>query len=96
MFFNMKSQCCVCLIFLLLISGCYEHISNHCQLVSEQKADPPEERENYDPLLTPVTDVFSECYCVAEDGILAVGIAALWAVYIVGYSITHSDCTTFY
>ena len=80
MLFDMKSKICLCHVFLLFVSGCSGHISNHCQLLTDRRADPPEERENYNPWLTPVSDTVSECYCVAEDGVLAVGIAVVWVV----------------
>ena len=61
---------CVLLGFQLAVSGCGEHLSAHCQTLSDEIAGVPEMRENYNSVLTPVADVATECYCTVEDAAL--------------------------
>jgi hypothetical protein len=56
--------------FQLIVSGCAEHISAHCWAASHEIATPPEMRVNYSPILTPIFDATSECYCSFEDFII--------------------------
>ena len=63
----MRKVICVLLGFLLIVSGCSEHISAHCLNHSEEISFPPDMRENYHPTLTLITDVTGECYCHVED-----------------------------
>jgi hypothetical protein len=61
---------CVLLGFQLAVSGCGEHMSVHCRRFSGQIAADPGMRENYNSILTPITDVATECYCRVEDAAL--------------------------
>ena len=47
------------------------------------------EREDYNPLLTPATDVASECYCYTEDAVIAAGIGG--AIVAVGGALIMAD-----
>jgi len=62
---------CVLLGLQLAVSGCCgQHFSGHRPDISEQIAADPNMRENYNPTLTPITDVAAECYCHVEDAAL--------------------------
>ena len=73
----MKKVLCVLLGFLLIVSGCSEHLSDHCIEMSGEIAAPAELRENYNPILTPITDIAGECYCHIEDAALVVLVIGL-------------------
>ena len=77
----MKKVICVLLCFQFIVSGCSEHLSDHCMVMSAETALPPEQRENYHPVLTPITDVAGECYCHVEDA----AIVTLTTVFFVGW-----------
>ena len=77
----MRKVFCVLLGFLLIVSGCSEHFSAHCQEMSAEIDLPTELRENYHPVITPVTDVAGECYCHVEDA----AIVTLTTVFFVGW-----------
>ncbi len=74
----MKKVLCVLLGFLLIFSGCSEHLSDHCIELSAEIALPKELRENYHPVLTPITDVAGECYCHVEDAALVTLTIVFW------------------
>jgi hypothetical protein len=83
----MKKVICLFLGFLLIASGCSDHISDHCLEMSAEIALPTELRENYNPIVTPITDIVGECYCHVEDAALVVLVIAL----IVGLSYAGSS-----
>ena len=74
----MRKVICVLLGFQLIFSGCSEHISAHCQNLSDEIASSQDMRENYHPVLTPITDVASECYCHVEDAAWVALTVVLW------------------
>ena len=67
---KMRKVFCVFLGILLIVSGCSPHLSEHCQDISDEIDTYPDMRENYNPTLTPITDVAGECYCHVEDAVL--------------------------
>jgi len=77
----MRKALSVLLAFLLVVSGCSEHLSDHCMVMSAEIALPSEQREKYHPALTPITDVAGECYCHVEDA----AIVTLTAVFYAGW-----------
>ena len=77
----MRKIICMFLGFQLLVSGCSEHISGHCLNHSEEISLPPDMRENYHPMLTPITDVAGECYCHVEDAAIVTVAAPVIVVF---------------
>ena len=84
----MRKVICVLLGFQLLVSGCSEHLSDHCMELSAETALPAEGRENYHFAITPITDVAGECYCHVEDA----AIVTLTTVFFVGWYL--AQCMT--
>ncbi|MEE8576063.1 MAG: hypothetical protein V3T31_02300 [candidate division Zixibacteria bacterium] len=78
----MRKVLCVLLGFLLIVSGCSEHISAHCLNHSDEISFPPDMRENYHPTLTPITDVAGECYCHVEDAAIVTVMAPVIVVFL--------------
>lgn len=77
---KMRKFLCVLLGFQLLVSGCSEHISAHCLNHSEEISLSPEMRDNYNPTITPITDVAGECYCHVEDAAIVTVVAPVMVV----------------
>jgi hypothetical protein len=74
---KMRKVFCALLGLQLIVSGCaWQHCTAHCEGVSDEIAKPSDTRENYYPILTPVTDVAAECYCYGEDAAIAILILA--------------------
>ena len=82
----MRKVLCLLLGVLLIISGCSEHLSDHCIEMSGEISLPRELRENYHPVLTPITDVAGECYCHVEDAALV----SLAIVFCIGVSFARA------
>jgi len=63
----------------MILSGCAEnyHRTDHCDEFSADRVVEGKERENYNFLLTPVSDVAIECYCYTEDTALLAGAGIL-------------------
>ena len=74
----MRKVICVLLGFLLIVSGCSDHLSDHCIEMSGEIALPKELRENYLPVLTPITDIAGECYCQVEDAAFVSLMIVVW------------------
>ena len=81
----MRRVICVLLGFQLLVSGCSEHLSDHCMELSAETALPAEDRENYHFVITPITDVAGECYCHVEDA----AIVTLTIVFFAGWFVVQ-------
>ena len=77
----MRKVFCVFLGILLIVSGCSPHISAHCQNISDEIAYPLDMRENYNPILTPITDFTGECYCHVEDAAIVTVAATVMVVF---------------
>ncbi|MFC1793810.1 hypothetical protein ACFL3Q_09520 [Planctomycetota bacterium] len=86
----MRKAICLLLVFLLIVSGCSEHLSDHCIEMSEEIALPTGLREDYHPVLTPITDTAGECYCHIEDVALIVLIVGI----IIGVGYAQSMAST--
>jgi hypothetical protein len=65
----------------MVLCGCAEnyHWTDYCDEFSADRVVEGKEREDYNPLLTPATDVASECYCYTEDAAIGTGIAVAYA-----------------
>ena len=85
---NIKKTLCVILSCCMVLCGCAEnyHWTDYCDEFSADRVVEGEEREEYNPLLTPATDAATECYCYTEDTVIGVGIGAA-AVAVVGVMI---------
>jgi len=85
---RMRKVFCVLLGFLLVVSGCGEHITAHCLDLSDEIATAPDMRKNYHPTITPITDVVADCYCHVEDAaivtVAAPVVIAFWGIFVVG------------
>jgi hypothetical protein len=81
---NIKKMLCLILSCCMVLCGCAEnyHWTDYCDEFSADRVVEGKEREDYNPLLTPATDVGAECYCYTEDAAIGVGIGA--AVVVVG------------
>lgn len=76
----MKKSLCLILSCCMFFCGCADnyHHSDHCDEFSADRINlTPEERKNYIPILTPTTDVATECYCYTEDAIIVTGYGVL-------------------
>lgn len=82
---KMKDVICLTLIGLLIISGCAEnyHWTDYCDEFSADRVVEGQERENYKPYITPVSDVAAECYCYTEDAVIGAAIGTAVAGYTV-------------
>jgi hypothetical protein len=74
----MRQVFCVLLGFLLIVSGCSEHFSDHCIEMSGEIAAPTELRENYHPAINPITDIAGECLCQVEDAAFVSLMVVVW------------------
>ena len=74
----MRKVLCLLLSCLLIVSGCSSHITDHCQNLSDEIASDQDMRENYHPVLTPITDVAGECYCHVEDAAILTLRIVIW------------------
>ena len=74
----MRKVLCLLLSCLLIVSGCSEHLSDHCIEISGEITLSAELRENYNPALTPITDLAGECYCQVEDAVFVSLMAVVW------------------
>ena len=98
---NIKKTSCVILSFCMVLCGCAEnyHWTDYCDEFSADRVVEGKEREDYNPLLTPATDVASECYCYTEDTVISTGIGvatvALVGVVVVGSSLEPGDSIQF-
>jgi hypothetical protein len=83
---RVKKMLCLIMLYSILlgVSGCSGkyHLSEHCNGFTEDRIVDPMNREDYRPILTPMTDLLVECYCYTED--LVTG-----AVYFVGTGISN-------
>jgi hypothetical protein len=76
-----KKMLCLIMLYSILLctSGCSGkyHLSEHCNGFTEDRIVDPMNREDYRPILTPMTDLLVECYCYTEDIVIG-------AAYVVG------------
>ncbi|MFZ9034222.1 MAG: hypothetical protein ACO21J_09765 [Anaerohalosphaeraceae bacterium] len=77
----MKKSRCLILSCCMIFCGCAEnyHWTDYCDEFSADRVVEGTEREDYNPLLTPATDVATECYCYTEDAAIttAIGVAVV-------------------
>ncbi len=62
----------------MVLCGCADnyHWTDYCDEFSADRFVEGKERDGYNPLLTPATDVGAECYCYTEDAAIGVVVGA--------------------
>ncbi len=70
---------------LVTVSGCSEHLSDHCIEMSAKVGEPAATRENYHATLTPIGDFVGECYCNVEDA----GLIACYVAFVAGFAVVY-------
>ena len=87
----MKKSLCLIVSCCMIFCGCAEnyHWTDYCDEFSADRVVEGKERDDYNPLLTPATDVATECYCYTEDTVIGVGIGAAFVA--VGGAVIMAD-----
>ena len=68
----------------MVLCGCADnyHWTDYCDEFSADRVVEGKERDEYNPLLTPATDVATECYCYTEDAAITTGISVVVVAFV--------------